>query len=254
MSGNLAAEKAPQQSTAEKKPAWSLRKKLLLVGIVLLVVVGLGVGLGVGLTVGRDSGDDNDNDNDNNNDNGNGNGGNNGGNEGGNDDNKSLWKPKVAARWQISLSKPLNPKKDLIDGVDIYDIDLFDNPESTIKALHEEGKKVICYFSAGSYEDWRDDAKDFDKDDLGKPLDGWKGERWLRLGSDNVRDIMKDRIKYAADKGCDAIDPDNVDGYVSSSSFLFLAGNKQPHFKPLTRTARPTRTAWASRRATPYPT
>jgi hypothetical protein len=52
-------------------------------------------------------------------------------------------------------------------------------------------------------------------------LDGWPGERWLRLGSENVRRIMKGRVELAGQKGCDGVDPDNVDGYVSGvGSFL----------------------------------
>jgi hypothetical protein len=77
------------------------------------------------------------------------------------------------------------------------------------------GKKVICYFSAGSYESWRSDAKDFSNGDLGNNLDDWPGEKWLKLSSENVRGIMKKRVALAREKRCDAVDPDNVDGYVS---------------------------------------
>ena len=42
------------------------------------------------------------------------------------------------------------------------------------------------------------------------------GEKWLDLNSENVRRIMSKRIELAAEKGFDAIDPDNIDGYVSS--------------------------------------
>lgn len=105
---------------------------------------------------------------------------------------------------------------DITPDVDIYDLDVFDNDAETFKTLQDAGKKVICYFSAGSYENWRSDKDDFQESDLGKPLDGWEGERWLDLNSDNVRDIMRTRIKLSWAKGCDAIDPDNVDGYVST--------------------------------------
>ena len=43
----------------------------------------------------------------------------------------------------------------------VWDIDLFDSETSNIQALKTAGKIVICYFSAGTREDWRDDAKDF---------------------------------------------------------------------------------------------
>ena len=47
------------------------------------------------------------------------------------------------------------------------DLDLFDNPASTIASIHAAGKRAICYFSAGTYEDWRPDASSFDSSSLG---------------------------------------------------------------------------------------
>lgn len=108
--------------------------------------------------------------------------------------------------------------------VSIFDIDLFDTPKETIQQLHALGKKVICYFSAGSYENWRPDASEFKPEDLGHNLDGWPGEKWLKLSSDNVRRIMKERMKMAVEKGCDGVDPDNVDAYVSFF-FTFYGSN-----------------------------
>ena len=49
-----------------------------------------------------------------------------------------------------------------------YDIDLFDAPKSTIDALHAKKRIVICYFSAGSHENWRPDAGSFPSSALGK--------------------------------------------------------------------------------------
>jgi len=42
--------------------------------------------------------------------------------------------------------------------VEIFDIDLFDVPQSTIDTLHARGSKVICYISAGTWENWRPDG------------------------------------------------------------------------------------------------
>jgi hypothetical protein len=105
--------------------------------------------------------------------------------------------------------------KSIAPDVEIFDIDLFGNPKSTIDTLHKLGKKAICYFSAGSYEPNRPDSGDFTDGDKGKGLDGWPEEHWLDLRSENVRTIMGKRIELAASKGCDAIDPDNIDAYVS---------------------------------------
>jgi hypothetical protein len=195
----------------ETQRTWTLRRKLL-VGIIALVavlaVLGLALGLGLGLTLGG-GGDDDGGDN----------------SDSGSPpltplptpNNTFPWTPKAGDTWQIILSHPplLSPSaKSTTPDVSIFDIDLFDTPVATIQQLHALGKKVICYFSAGSYEEWRSDAKDFKSEDLGKALNGWPGEKWLQLGSQNVRSIMKKRIDIAKEKGCDGVDPDNVDAYV----------------------------------------
>ncbi|KAL3469350.1 endo alpha-1,4 polygalactosaminidase [Aspergillus californicus] len=122
----------------------------------------------------------------------------------------SIWQPPAGTSWQIVLSSALT---DTTPDVEIFDIDLFDNTKETITELHTLGKKVICYFSAGTYEDWRADESAFLESDLGANLDDWEGERWLDLASDNVRSIMASRLDVAVQKGCDGVDPDNVDAY-----------------------------------------
>jgi hypothetical protein len=116
--------------------------------------------------------------------------------------------------WDILLSRSGvgNVRVASKANVEVIDVDLFDTDSGTINDLKQD-KKVICYFSAGSREDWRPDAAEFQNGDFNKPLDGWAGENWLNIKSENVMNIMKKRIKQAADKGCHAIDPDNVDGY-----------------------------------------
>jgi hypothetical protein len=133
--------------------------------------------------------------------------------------NATSWQPAVGASWQIILSSPLridSTAPAVTPDVEIWDLDLFDNPATTFKALQSLGKRVICYFSAGSYEPNRPDSDRFTKNDMGFGLEGWPGEVWLNTSSNAVRNIMKDRIRLASEKGCDAIDPDNVDAFVSS--------------------------------------
>src|SRR5690606_19748817 len=101
------------------------------------------------------------------------------------------WKPTPMTTWQWQLTGELNIAYD----AEVYDIDLFDTDPSVIADLQAQDKKVICYFSAGSYEEWRSDANDFNTSDLGNSLDGWPGERWLDIRSNNVRAIMANRIE-----------------------------------------------------------
>lgn len=109
----------------------------------------------------------------------------------------------------------VSPNQYTDPNVTLIDIDMFLHQNLTVvRDLRARGMDVICYFSAGSYEDWRPDAWKFKADDKGNPLDGWPGEWWLDLNSDNVRSIMTSRIEIAAQMNCSGIDPDNVDGYV----------------------------------------
>jgi hypothetical protein len=117
---------------------------------------------------------------------------------------------QVGQRAQIILNGVINTSMPLTPDVPVWDLDMFDTPASAIATLKSKGKFVICYFSAGTYENWRSDASKFNSNDLGKPLASWAGEQWLNVRSNGVKDVMAARIKLAASKGCDAIDPDNI--------------------------------------------
>lgn len=132
------------------------------------------------------------------------------------------YKPGVTTTWQWQLTGTLNTSYD----VDVYDIDLFETSATTIQALQTAGRHVICYFSAGSSEDWRPDFGDFLPADMGNNLDGWPGERWLDVRSTNVQAIMLARMDLAAQKGCDGVEPDNVDGYTNNTGFPLTAADQ----------------------------
>lgn len=126
-------------------------------------------------------------------------------------DAATLWRPALHSSFQIILNavvaiqKPIQPSN-----VEIFDVDLWDTSKETITEMKAQGKKVICYFSAGSSEDWRDDYRNFTKSDKGNCMTGWAGERWLDVRSPTVFKVMQERIRMAKRKGCDAIDPDNM--------------------------------------------
>jgi len=127
------------------------------------------------------------------------------------------WEPEVGLSWQIVLNDGLqidNNAPAIQPDVDVYDIDMFTHQNtSVVEHLHSLGKRVICYFSAGSYEPYRPDSYLFHQRDLGNTLDGWEDEYWLDIRSQSIHDIMASRIKVAYEMGCDGIDPDNIDGY-----------------------------------------
>jgi hypothetical protein len=123
---------------------------------------------------------------------------------------RAVWSPEVGSSYQIVITNILNIAAGLQPNVEVFDIDLFETPADTISQLHALGKKVICYFSAGTSEDWRPDWASFKEEDKGACLPQWPGERWLNVRSADVWSVMQSRIKLASDKGCDAIDPDNM--------------------------------------------
>jgi endo-alpha-1,4-polygalactosaminidase (GH114 family) len=129
------------------------------------------------------------------------------------------YRPTPTTTWQWQLTGTINTSYD----VAIYDIDLFDSDAALIAQLQGDGRKVLCYFSGGSYEDWRPDEGDFDPAALGNALDGWPGERWLDVRHPSVHAVMQARLDLAVSKGCDGVEPDNMDGYDNDSGFDFTA-------------------------------
>jgi hypothetical protein len=143
------------------------------------------------------------------------------------------WTPAATDTWQWQL-------KGIIDTrpmATVYDIDLFDAPQATVDALKVQGRRIICYFSAGSSENWRNDFARFAAADMGNPLDNWPGERWLDTRSANVREIMKVRLDLAVSKGCDGVEPDNMDGYQNVSGFTLTADTQMDYNRFIAREA-----------------
>lgn len=125
--------------------------------------------------------------------------------------------------WQIQLSGDI----DLGVDAEVFDIDLVDVPEAIFSALKQRGVKIICYFSAGTFENWRTDAGKFPAEILGKPLDDFPDERWLDIRRiELLAPILESRLDRAAGRGCDAVDPDNVDGYSNDTGFPISASDQ----------------------------
>jgi len=120
------------------------------------------------------------------------------------------------ATWQIQYTGEMDYSLD----VEVFNLDLFDSDTSAIAQLHDLGVFVMCYFSKGSYENWRPDADKFLSDVLGRPMAGWEGESWLDVRRiDLLEPILNARLDLAVQKGCDGVDPDNVNGYENETGF-----------------------------------
>ncbi|MFH1447038.1 MAG: endo alpha-1,4 polygalactosaminidase [Chloroflexota bacterium] len=126
------------------------------------------------------------------------------------------WQPAPGTSWQWQLDNPV----EIIAGVQMYDIDLFENDAATVEALHASGAMVVCYISMGSWEDWRSDSDLFPAEVIGKAYTGWQGEKWLDIRRiDLLAPILTARLDLCAEKGFDGVEPDNIDGYRNNTGF-----------------------------------
>jgi hypothetical protein len=131
----------------------------------------------------------------------------------------SWYRPGLGVTWHWQLTGQIQTSHP----AEIYDVDLFETPAATIATLHSLGRKVLCYFSAGSLEEGRPDAGKFPSAAVGRPLDGYPRERWLDVRRQDVLDLMAARLDLAASRGCDGVEPDNMTAYRNNSGFPLTA-------------------------------
>jgi hypothetical protein len=125
-------------------------------------------------------------------------------------------RPTPLDTWQIQLSGALDTTVDVRD----YIIDVATSAP-VIRGLHDAGRVVLCYFSAGTLEPFRADASRFPMSALGAPLADYPDERWVDIRDATVRAIMEDRIVAAAGAGCDGIDPSGLAAFQESTNLDF---------------------------------
>lgn len=143
------------------------------------------------------------------------------------------WMPRPGLAWQWQLSGDLDTSVD----VPVYDIDGFDHSAETVAELHRAGRRVICYVSAGAWEDFRPDAREFPDELLGEG-NGWPGERWLDIRrTDVLEPLMAARVEMCREKGFDAVEPDNVDGYRNVTGFPLTAADQLRYNRLIARLA-----------------
>lgn len=126
------------------------------------------------------------------------------------------WRPVAGLTWQWQID---GAEIDTSIVADVYDVDLYVD-QATIDELHAKGRKVICYISVGSWEDWRPDKDQFPAEVLGNDYDGWPGEKWLDIRRiDLLAPIMRARLDLCKAKGFDAVEPDNIEVYTNDTGF-----------------------------------
>ena len=125
--------------------------------------------------------------------------------------------------WQWQLTGTIDQSVD----AQMFDVDLFDTPADTVASLHAAGHRVICYISAGTFENWRPDASLFPAAVKGDAVSGWQGEQWLDIRQwSALQPIMEARMDLCTSKGFDGIELDNVDGYDNRTGFPLTAADQ----------------------------
>ncbi|ETS74139.1 hypothetical protein PFICI_14005 [Pestalotiopsis fici W106-1] len=133
-------------------------------------------------------------------------------------------------KWQIEIdtavdtegTTPIVPQDAKVWDVNLYDEtdkDTTENPPdengiARLRAVQDGTIFVICYFNAGGVEpaDEENPSRLPDSVILGDiPL--WLGEHYIDITSDIVLNFSKAIIDRGVAGGCDAFDPDNIDGY-----------------------------------------
>ncbi|MBB5638636.1 endo-alpha-1,4-polygalactosaminidase (GH114 family) [Pedobacter cryoconitis] len=129
----------------------------------------------------------------------------------------SWWQPKPGVTFDWDLD-------DLKSGdtftAEVVDVDAFTTTAEQVAALHAQGKKVIAYVSAGTIENDRPDANLLPKEVIGKVYPEWPKERWLDIRQlEKLKPWLNSRISRIVNKGFDAIEPDNLDGFNAETGF-----------------------------------
>jgi hypothetical protein len=143
-------------------------------------------------------------------------------------DSVTRWNPSLTSTmdWQYSGRRNLNAP------VSIFNLDGEETSRTIIRAVKSDGKRAVCYFSAGSYESYRADRTRFPKKLLGRTMDGWPDERWLDIRAvATLRPIMRERMRTCKAKGFDGVDPDNVAGFTNRTGFPLTARHQVTYNK-----------------------
>ena len=144
------------------------------------------------------------------------------------------WTPAPLTTFQWQLSGPL----DLSADAALYDVDLFDVSAADVGRLHALGRRVACYFSAGTLERGRPDSTAFRQSVVGAALPDWPDERWLDVRRlDVLGPILERRLDLCAAKGFDGVEADNVDAYANHSGFPLRAADQLRFNRFLARAA-----------------
>ena len=144
------------------------------------------------------------------------------------------WIPAPGSSFQYDLSDAGLPTP----SASMVDLDWEATSASNVAALHVAGSKAVCYVDAGTEETWRPDASSFPAVVIGNADAGWPGEFWLDVRRyDILGPIMTARIATCKQKGFDAVEFDNIDGYGNNTGFPLTLEDGENYLTKLAQVA-----------------
>ncbi len=133
------------------------------------------------------------------------------------------WDIPAQPAWQIQFAGEIDTNLD----VDLFELDAFDTDAFVVEAFASRSVKVVCYLNAGAWENWRPDQDLYPVAVIGKDYSGWKGEKWLDIRQiDTLGLLLEKRLDLCRQKGFQAVEFDNVDGYTNVTGFPLTAGDQ----------------------------
>lgn len=163
-------------------------------------------------------------------------------------ENPTWWKPQGKLRWYTDYAGELPSAAKKVD-VMVLSLNTVAGDPGGVRALKASGKKIVCYTNSGALEDGHWDMALLrrvlsesglrESDLIGKAMDGYGGERWLNVTRLKELEILVEaRFKKAKSAGCDAVDPDNVEAWVTGQDAALRETFHQGGFEAVAREAR----------------
>ncbi|WP_258099762.1 endo alpha-1,4 polygalactosaminidase [Marinoscillum pacificum] len=91
-------------------------------------------------------------------------------------------------------------------------IDPYENvSEEDIARIQAQGNEVGAYISIGAGENWRDDFNELKPFLVTKQWGDWEGEYFVNETTTGIVDVLKKRVDWLAEIGCDWVEFDNMD-------------------------------------------
>jgi len=142
-------------------------------------------------------------------------------------DKATWWQPKAGVTFDWYLD-------DLNDGdvfsAQVVDVDAFSTTAEQVAKFHAQGKKVIAYLSVGTFEDGRPDLNLLPKEVIGKVYPEWPDEKWLDIRQlEKLKPWLNSRFRMIISKGFDGIEPDNIDGFTTTTGFPLTAADTKKY-------------------------